>query len=57
MRSSALAPVDIEYPGEDGKPAAESDFQLNVLIYARERLRIYFRDECRARTCTSPAPC
>ena len=25
----------------------KSDFQLNSLIYARERLRIYFRDECK----------
>jgi len=41
----ALAPVDIEYPSTDGKPVAESDFQLNYLIYARESLRVYFRDQ------------
>ena len=47
MSSSVLAPVEIEYPSADGRPVAESDFQLNSLIYARERLRIYFRDECK----------
>ena len=47
MRSSVLVPVDVEYPSDDGKPVAESDFQLNVLIYARERLRIWFRDDCK----------
>ena len=47
MRNSVLAPVVVDYPSEDGKPAAESDLQLNVLIYARERLRIWFRDDCR----------
>ena len=47
MSSSVLAPAEIEYPSADGKPVAESDFQLNSLIYARERLRIYFRDECK----------
>ena len=47
MSISALAPVEIEYPSADGKPVAESDFQLNVLVYAREQLRIYFRDVCK----------
>ena len=47
MSSSALAAVEIEYPSADGKPVAESDFQLNVLVYAREQLRIYFRDVCK----------
>ena len=47
MSSSVLAPAEIEYPSADGKPVAESDFQLNSLTYARERLRIYFRDECK----------
>ena len=47
MSSSVPAPAEIEYPSADGKPVAESDFQLNSLIYARERLRIYFRDECK----------
>ena len=33
----------VEYPSSDGKPAAESDFQLTVLVYAREALRVHFR--------------
>ena len=33
----------VEYPSSDGKPAAESDFQLTVLTYAREALRTHFR--------------
>ena len=33
----------VEYPSSDGKPVAESDFQLTVLTYAREALRIHFR--------------
>ncbi len=44
MSSAAAAPVAVEYPDSDGKPVAESDFQLNELIYAREGLRIYYRD-------------
>ena len=47
MSSAAAAPVAVEYPDSDGKPAAESDFQLNELIYAREGLRIYYRDRRR----------
>ena len=34
----------VEYPSSDGKPVAESDFQLTVLTYAREALRIHFRE-------------
>ena len=33
----------VEYPSSDGKPVAESDFQLTVLAYAREALRAHFR--------------
>ena len=33
----------VDYPSSDGKPVAESDFQLTVLTYAREALRIHFR--------------
>ena len=33
----------VEYPSSDGKPVAESDFQLTVLTYAREALRTHFR--------------
>ena len=34
----------VEYPSSDGKPVAEGDFQLTVLSYAREALRIHFRE-------------
>ena len=44
MSSSMAAPVAVEYPDSDGKPMAESDFQLNYLVYAREGLRIHYRD-------------
>ena len=47
MSSVATAPVVVDYPDSDGKPVAESDFQLNELIYAREGLRIYYRDRRR----------
>ena len=47
MSSSAIAAIEIEYPRADGKPVAESDFQLNVLVYARAQLRIYYRDVCK----------
>ena len=33
----------VEYPSSDGKPVAESEFQLTVLTYAREALRTHFR--------------
>ena len=33
----------VDYPSSDGKPVAESDFQLTVLTYAREALRLHFR--------------
>lgn len=38
------SPIQIEYPSSDGLPLAESDFQLNPLIYAVDALRAYFRD-------------
>ncbi len=47
MASSLSAPVAaaVDYPSSDGKPMAESDFQLHPLIYAVDRLRRYFRDD------------
>ena len=33
----------VDYPSSDGRPVAESDFQLTVLTYAREALRTHFR--------------
>ena len=34
--------AEVDYPSSDGKPVAESDFQLTVLTYAREALRTHF---------------
>ena len=47
MSNGRPVPVAVKYPDSDGKPVAESDFQLNKLIYVREGLRIYYRDRCR----------
>ena len=44
MTNSMLAPVRIDYPSSDGKPMAESDFQFTPLAYARDSLRLHFRD-------------
>ena len=44
MTNSTLAPVRIDYPSSDGKPVAESDFQFTPLAYARDSLRLHFRD-------------
>ena len=46
MSSSMAAPVAVEYPDSDGKPLPDSDFQLDDLTYARDRLRIYYYDQC-----------
>ena len=35
----------IEYPSEDGKPMAESDYQRDSLIYAVKVLEIYFQNQ------------
>ena len=47
MSSAVLQPVQTvtqtEYPSADGKPVAESDYQLTPLTYARDGLRHYFR--------------
>ena len=43
MRSPTLAPVDIDYPTEDGVPMAETDDQAIPLMYAVTGLRDYFR--------------
>ena len=43
MASSVLTAVAVDYPSADGKPVAESDFQLTPLVYVREALRIYYR--------------
>ncbi len=43
MSSSALAPVEIDYPTEDGLPMAETDAQGIPLMYAVTGLRDFFR--------------
>ena len=55
MRSSVLAPVEVEYPSEDGKPAAESDFHLNVLISPASGCGSGSATIASATTCTWPA--
>ena len=37
-----VAPVEIEYPSSDGKPLAESYFQLIPLVYAFDALRRHY---------------
>ena len=45
MAAPMVAPVEVEeYPGSDGKPVAESDYQFTPIAYARDALRDYFRD-------------
>ena len=39
------APPSMEYPSSDGKPIAEGDFQLYPLLYAVDRLALYFRND------------
>ena len=34
---------EIVYPDSDGRPVAESDFQLTPLIYALDALKAYFQ--------------
>jgi Uma2 family endonuclease len=41
--STAVQPI--HYPERDGKPMAETDVHIDVLIYLREALRDYFRNE------------
>jgi Uma2 family endonuclease len=37
--------TQIHYPESDGKPMAETDVHINTLIYLREALQEYFRDD------------
>ena len=41
----APAAATVEYPSSDGKPMAESDAQRVPLIYAVDRLGLYFRND------------
>lgn len=40
-----IPPSPIEYPESDGKPMAETDVHIQQLIYLREALRDYFRQD------------
>ena len=44
MEPIATAQQPIYYPESDGKPMAETDVHIDVLIYLREALRDYFRE-------------
>ena len=43
MARTAVVPETIEYPGADGLPMAENDFQLRTMTYAIEALDNHFR--------------
>jgi Uma2 family endonuclease len=45
MDTITTAVQPIHYPESDGKPMAETDVHIDVLIYLREALKDYFRDE------------
>jgi Uma2 family endonuclease len=47
MDAISTTPQPIYYPETDGKPMAETDVHIDVLIYLREALRDYFRDNPR----------
>ena len=37
--------IEVHYPESDGKPMAETDIHADLLIYLREALKDYFRDD------------
>jgi hypothetical protein len=43
-RITTTAPP-VHYPESDGKPMGETDVHIDALIYLREALRDYFRDD------------
>jgi Uma2 family endonuclease len=45
MDTITTAVQPIHYPERDGKPMAETDVHIDVLIYLREALKDHFRDE------------
>ena len=46
MPRSTLATLDdLDYPDSDGQPMAESEFQLNPIMYAVGALRSHFQDQ------------
>jgi Uma2 family endonuclease len=47
MDTISTTPKPFHYPETDGKPMAETDVHIDVLIYLREALRDHFRDDPR----------
>jgi Uma2 family endonuclease len=45
MDTITTAQKQIHYPESDGKPMGETDLHIDALIYLREALKDYFRDE------------
>jgi Uma2 family endonuclease len=45
METITTAQKPIHYPESDGKPMGETDWHIDALIYLREALKDYFRDE------------
>jgi Uma2 family endonuclease len=45
MEHVTTAAQQIHYPESDGKPMGETDVHIDALIYLREALRDYFRDD------------
>ena len=43
MNRPAAVPAPVDYPCSDGKPLAESDFQLEPVVYAITALRTHYR--------------
>ena len=48
MNRPVTAPVPVEYPSSDDQPLAESDFQLEPIVYAFTTLRTHFHPAGRA---------
>ena len=44
MNRPVTIPAAVDYPCSDGRPMAESDFQLEPLVYAITALRTHFAD-------------
>ena len=44
MTRPPTVPATVDYPCSDGRPIAESDFQLEPLVYAITALRTHFGD-------------
>ena len=44
MPRSTLVTPDLDYPDSDGQPMAESEFQLNPILYAVGALRSHFQN-------------